>query len=184
MQLTLYPSIFTFYESNPNIIHIDERLFDIGIHGAYPLRDDPTRSVLLLTKERWMKYTYNKMSEDLALVKKVTEELNAEVDIQLNKKHKYNIALPVLSDAFGNKKIVSLDQFLDDDHVVDVIEDSNWILGPNFSNCGAAAMYFNPERKTFLIRAHKYGFIDKDYSSPPPQKKPRVSRSPREWFSI
>lgn len=172
------------YESDPNIIHIDERLFDIGIHAAYPRRDDPSRTVLLLKKESWMQYTYNNMVEDLLLVKKVTEELNASVDIQLTKMHNYKIALPVLSNAFGNKTKFSLDHFLEDEHVVDVIEDSNWILGPNFSNCGAAAMYFNPERKTFPLRAQKYGFIDKSFFSTPPTKKPRLSSNPRDWFSI
>lgn len=158
------------YEASENVVHIEERLEDIGIHYVFRRRgpdgEKTDRLILLLVKEPSMlddleaDRTDQHLINDLTVVKKVTEELNASIDTASIGVHKYAIASPVHEKNLDDGEPVSLDHYLVDSDVIRVMEDSCWCLDDKFAFSKAADMYFNPNRKTYPHEARKYGFID------------------------
>lgn len=141
-------------------LYMDERLHDIGIQYAFPRRGDDSRTVLLLCREAWMLDSVadvdQLMIDAVALVKKVTEEVNAATGTL----KEYTCAAPTHEMSPGGIRIASLDHYLEDIDVIRVLEESNWILEFDFAPGRAADMYFDPDRQTYPSEAHQYGYLD------------------------
>jgi hypothetical protein len=58
---------------------------------------------------------------------------------------------------------VSLDHYLDDEDVVEVMESNCTLLSPTFAldHPEEASIYFNPLRNIYPVEAHRYGWVDK-----------------------
>ena len=158
------------YEASKNVVHIEERLQDIGIHYAFRRRGPDGKKtdchILLLVKEPWMLddlkagRTDQHLIDDLTIVKKVTEELNASIDTASVGVRKYATASPVHEKNPVDGEHVSLDHYLVDSDVIRVMEDGPWALDETFAFSKAADLYFNPNRRTYPAEARKYGFIN------------------------
>lgn len=158
------------YEASENVVHIEERLRDIGIHYVFRRRgpdgEKTDRHILLLVKEPWMLddlkagRTDEHLLDDLTVVKKVTEELNASIDTASVGVRKYAIASPVHEKNPDDGEPVSLDHYLVDSDVIRVMEDGPWSLDETFAFSKAADLYFNPNRNNYPAEARKYGFIN------------------------
>lgn len=147
---------------------IDEGLSAIGIQEAFCSRRDPSRKIILQSRSTHVMGNIKNgaaadqsMVEDLRIVKDLTEQLNELLFLTMKEWHEYNIAPPIRK-TNEDGELVSLDYYLLDPDVIYVMENSGFILDPDFAHSEDAAMFFSPGRKSYPKGVRKYGFVDSE----------------------
>jgi hypothetical protein len=170
----------TFLDKN-NRVQSDERLVQHGFLNCYFRRGPDGEILTNITVSRGLTWnrrlllkcntpedainggrTDEQMIDTLATLCRVTVDLNARIDLNSRVTNDYAYAQPVHEKNPVDGEDVSLDHYLLDRDVVEVLEGNCDILGPTFAvdYPEVASVYFDPYRATYPPEVHKYGWVD------------------------
>ena len=168
------------FEAKNLVVHSDDRLTDMGfvsVHFRRGQDGDARRNVTMSNGDRWKQHvllrcntteeiikgrTDDDMSNTLHMVCQVTSEWNKKLGNNSRVANEYSYAKPLHEKNPIDGESVSLDHYLLDHEVLDVMVTYCPILSPTFAgdHPDIAAVYFTPNRASYPEGSYKFGFVD------------------------